>query len=298
MKINIVSPSTNSVNTKQDGANVQGDEIIARAWHKYLNLDKRVEEVVLNGPDSIKYDVCLSFTPLAPSTNGYKVLYLQNVFPKPAWPGTVEVYQHVKNNYNAFIFPSPGLQKECGDGLVCQFAVDPTIFYPSYIDNALAKDCCFVGNNIRDRATTEKYILAARDKGLVVYGNQAGWNDPICVGKISLEDERVLYSSSKVCLNAHLDEHLQYGSFNFRIFNILACKGFIISDHSEYLENEFKDCIVFTEGDGQLREQIDYYINNLQAAEKYREAGFNKVLDKHTFKHRIEDFLLWIGDKL
>ena len=298
MKINIVSPSTNSVNTKANGANVQGDEIIARAWQKYLSLDTRVDQVILNGSDSVKYDVCLSFTPLAPSTNGYKVLYLQNVFPKPAWPGTVEVYQQVRNSYNAFIFPSPGLQKECGDGLIAQFAVDPDIFYPTNTDQRLAHNCCFVGNNIRDKATTKKYILSARDKGLVVYGNQAGWNDNICVGKISLEDERALYSSSKICLNAHLDEHLEYGSFNFRIFNILACKGFVISDYSTYLEDEFKDCIVFTEGDNNLREQIDYYINNIETTDTYRQAGFNKVLEKHTFKHRVQEFLLWIEDQL
>ena len=172
MKINIVSPSTNSVNTKVDGANVQGDEIIARAWQKYLNLDSRVEEVFINGVDNIRYDICLSFTPLAPSTNGYKVLYLQNVFPKPAWPGTIEVYKSIKNNYDAFIFPSPGLQQECGEGLVSQFAVDPDVFYPTEIDPILSHNCCFVGNNIRDKITTEKYILTARDKGLVVYGKR------------------------------------------------------------------------------------------------------------------------------
>jgi spore maturation protein CgeB len=298
MKINIISPSVHSVNTNKDGANVQGDEIIARAWQKYLALDDRVDQVTINGFDNIKYDVCLSFTPLAPSTNGYQVLYLQNVFPKPAWPGTVEVYKSIKQKYNSFIFPSPGLKERCGEGLVSQFAVDPELFNPAPAEKRLAHNCCFVGNNIRDKTTTEKYILAARDKGLVVYGNQAGWNDNICVGKISLEDERILYSSSKVCLNAHLDEHLEYGSFNFRIFNILACKGFLISDYSPYLENEFKDCIAFTEGYNNLIEQLDYFLNHPEATDSYRQLGYKKVLEKHTFNHRVKEFLSWIEGKL
>lgn len=298
MKINIVSPSTSSINTNRDGANVQGDEIIARSWLKYLNNDSRVDCVTINGSDNIKYDISLSFSPLLPSTNGYQILYLQNIFPKPAWPGTIEMFHSVKHNYNAFIFPSPGLQKMCGDGLVCQFAVDSDIFYPTNTSDELMHNCCFVGNNIRDKETTEKYILCAKNKGLVIYGNLDGWQHPNCFGKISIEKERLLYSSSKICLNAHLNEHLIYGSFNFRIFNILACKGFIISDRSKFLEDEFKDCIEFTDGYTDLLDKIDYYVTNPDKTVQYRENGYNKVLQNHTFKHRVDDFLSWVGEKL
>ena len=298
MNINILVPSTTSITTTNDGANVQGDELVARSWGKYLQRDNRVSSVEINGYKN-NYDISISFSPLINSPmTGLKILYLQNVFPKPAWPGTVEMYHQIKNRYDAFIFPSEGLMKECGEGLVCQFAVDPELFYPKEIDSNLAHNLCFVGNNIRDKATSEKYLFCTKDKGLVIYGNPAGWNSEFCRGKISLNDEPTLYSSAKICLNAHLSEHLEYGSYNFRIFNILACKGFIISDKSKLLEDEFKDCMVFTEGNEDLVSKTEFYLNNPNETIKYREHGYNYVLSKHTFKHRISDLLNWLGTKL
>jgi spore maturation protein CgeB len=298
MNINILIPSTSSINTINNGANVQGDELVARSWVKYLQKDTRVSNVHINGLGT-HYDVSISFSPLINQQMvGYKILYLQNVFPKPDWPGTVEVYRQIKNKYDSFIFPSEGLMNNCGEGLVCQFAVDPDLFFPKSINDNLSHNLCFVGNNIRDQKTSEKYLLCAKDKGLVIYGNPLGWNSPLCKGKISIDDEATLYSSSKICLNTHLAEHLNYGSYNFRIFNILACKGFIISDRSKFLETEFNNCMEFTDGDNDLLSKIDYYLNNPEETNKYREYGYDHVLSKHTFKHRMSDLLNWLGTKL
>lgn len=298
MNINILVPSTTSITTINDGANVQGDELVARSWAKYLQRDSRVSTVDINGSKN-NYDVSISFSPLINSfMAGFKVLYLQNVFPKPAWPGTIEVYNQIKDRYDAFIFPSEGLMDRCGEGLVCQFAVDPELFYPQTSNNNFAHNLCFVGNNIRDSVTSDKYLFCVKDKGLVIYGNPAGWNSEFCKGKISLLDEAVLYSSAKICLNAHLSEHLDYGSYNFRIFNILACKGFIISDTSKFLEDEFQDCMVFTDGGGDLISKTEFYLQNPNETIKYKEYGYNYILSKHTFQHRISDLLHWLGTKL
>jgi len=295
MIINIISPSTSSINSINNGANVQGDELVARLWVKNLNNDERVTKAYLNGDNSIKYDISITFSPMINCTNGYKILYLQNIFPKPQFIGTKEVYDKVKNLYNNFIFPSDGLRKDCGDGFVCQFATDPDLFFPQQIKKEFEHNCCFVGNNIRDPETTQKYITSAKNHGLFIYGNQSGWNSPHCYGKISLQDESYLYSSSKICLNAHLKEHLEYGSFNFRIFNILACKGFIISDWSPFLEKEFYNCMVFTDGYKDLEDKIEYYLNNQDMTTIYRETGYEKVIQEHTFKHRMKQLIDWIG---
>lgn len=298
MNINILVPSTNSINTINNGANIQGDELVARSWAKYLAQDPRVSSVDMNGLRT-NYDVSISFSPLIDvPMYGYKILYLQNVFPKPAWPGTVEMYQQHRYRYDNFIFPSDKLRDMCGDGLVCQFAVDPELFYPKKTNSYLNHNLCFVGNNIRDQETSHKFLLCAKDRGLVIYGNPMGWNSTLCRGKISIEDEATLYSSSKICLNAHLSEHLDYGSYNFRIFNILACKGFIISDKSKFLEDEFRDCMEFTDGDKDLLNKIDYYLQNPEQTTKYRERGYEHVMSKHTFKHRIQDLLNWLGNIL
>jgi len=296
MRINILIPSTSSINTSNNGANVQGDELIARSWAKYFSKNSDIEFVHING-DLDKYDICISFSPLIQSVTSkaeLNILYLQNVFPKPAWPGTVEMFHTHKHRYDAFVFPSNGLKQACGsDGLVCQFAVDPEIFYPD-TDPNLSFNTCFVGNNIRDKNTTNDFILSAERYGLAIFGNPYSWNHRCCQGKISINDERKLYASSKICLNAHLEEHLTYGSFNFRIFNILACKGFVISDKSLFLENEFNKCMVFAENKADLLSKIEFYLDNPDTSIEYRENGYKHVLNNHTFKHRVTDILNWI----
>ena len=298
MNINILSTSTTSLSTDNNGANVQGDELVARSWAKYLQRDERVSSVDINGHNN-NYHISISFSPLInlPMT-GLKVLYLQNVFPKPDWPGTIEIYHQNRNRYDAFIFPSEGLMKRCGEGLVCQFAVDPELFYPKEINESFSHNLYFVGNNIRDKHTSDKYLFCAKDKGLAIYGNPLGWNSALCRGKISISDEATLYSSAKIGLNAHLSEHLEYGSYNFRLFNILACKGFIISDKSQPLVNEFNGCIEFTDGHDDLLSKIDYYLENPQETIPYREYGYQHILSQHTFKHRMSDVLNWLGTKI
>lgn len=296
MKINIIAPSTTSLTMENNLANVQGDELVARLWIKNLLCDPRVTCAHLNGNDT--YDVSISFSPLLECTGGLKVLYLQNIFPKPRWPGTVEMYAAVKHQYDAFIFPSDGLRERCGSGLVCQFATDPDLFFPQPPESRFEHNACFVGNNIRDPETTQRYLLCAAESGLVIYGNPASWEHPNCAGKISLENERLLYSSAKICLNAHVTEHLEYGAFNFRLFNIMACAGFIISDRAPYLEREFSDCMVFTDGDQHLLRMIEYFCANQDETYAFRRKGREKVLARHTFHHRMQTLLAWLETKL
>jgi hypothetical protein len=300
MKINILIPSSNSLNTNNDGNNVQGDELVARLWAKNLSKDSRVSLAEINGSKE-NYDVSISFTPLVSSTGGYKILYMQNSFPPPHWAGTAEVFRQVRQNYDQFIFPSDGAKKACSgpeNSLVCQFATDLDLFFPKEYSKNLDFNLCFVGNKIRSDRTNEQYMMCVKDKGLAIFGNPMGWQSEYCKGKISISDEAVLYSSSKICLNAHLQEHLDYGTFNFRIFNILACGGFIISDHSEFLEKEFGDCIEFTDGYWDLKNKVEHYLNNPEDRLKFKEAGIKKIKEKHTFEHRTNDLLNWLGDKI
>jgi spore maturation protein CgeB len=211
------------------------------------------------------------------------------------------VFKQVRHNYDHFIFPSEGAKKTCAgpdDSLVCQFATDLELFSPKEYSKNLDFNLCFVGNKIRSDRINEQYMMCVKDKGLAIFGNSTGWQSEFCKGKISIADEAVLYSSSKICLNAHLQEHLDYGTFNFRIFNILACGGFIISDHSDFLEKEFGDCIEFTDGYWDLKNKVEHYLNKPEDRLKFREAGIKKIKEKHTFEYRMSDLLNWLGDKI
>jgi spore maturation protein CgeB len=56
--------------------------------------------------------------------------------------------------------------------------------------------------------------------------------------------------------------------------------------------------MVFTEGNEDLVSKAEFYLNNPNETIKYREHGYNYILSKHTFKHRISDLLNWLGTKL
>jgi hypothetical protein len=287
MKINILSTSTTSLTIQNNGANVQGDELLARMWAKELGA-------TLNAPGD--HDISISFSPLLQdnSNSPIKVLYLQNVFPKPYWPGTVEMFQQHKHRYNKYIFTSKKMQEACEEeGLVCQFGTDPDIYYPDF-DSNFYINCCFVGNNIRDKQTTEDYILSAKPYGLSIYGNPQSWNDECCKGKISLEGERKLYTSSIICLNAHLKEHLDYGTFNFRLFNIMACQGFIISDTSQDLVDNFDGCMVFVKNKTECEKAIEFYLKHPDYTMPFRQTAYHKTIENHTIKHRLANFKEWI----
>lgn len=291
MIISILVPT----NDGPDSHNVQGDEMVARSWVKYLSRDPRVTHVAINKKTA---HVFISFAATAAlETEALRVLYLQNAFSDPPWTGgTRGVFSAVRQHYDQFIFPSPGLRDVCCDGLVLQFAVDHEVYYPR--EPAAAPPVVFVGNNIRDQETTERYILACRDQGLAVFGNTASWNDPACRGKCSVEQEASMYTNAKVCLNAHIDEHLKYGSFNFRIFCAMACQGFVVSDWSPQLEAEFGDCMAFTDGGENLQRLVDHVLCNPHETQQKREAGRLRVLKHHTFAHRMTALVDWLETKL
>lgn len=300
MKIDIRAPLQDLMEFHEDGGNVQGDELVALMWGQNLVNDPRVSECAVNALEDYKPDISISFNPFLAGTGKHKILYMQNVYPK--WmghAGTVEIFKENKDNFDSYIFPSEGLRDECGgEGLVLQFATDLKYFSPRHYSQDFAHNLCFVGNNIRHPEVSEQYLLCVADKGLVIYGNKDSWQNDYCKEKISMENEAVLYSSAKICLNTHVTEHLDYGSFNFRIFNILACGGFIISDWSEELEKEFKDCMVFTTGYDDLRDKVDYYLEHPEETKPYRQAGMKLIEEKHLFNHRMEALLDWVEDKI
>ena len=72
----------------------------------------------------------------------------------------------------------------------------------------------------------------------------------------------------------------------------------MISDHSKFLEDEFGDCMVFTDGGSDLIEKVDYYLANPDETLSFRESGVKKIKEKHTFGHRMGDFLNWMENKI
>ncbi len=298
MKIAITLPSTSSINTNSDGQNVQGDEMIARSWKKYLERNNGFKVDLLNGYSGEKsgYDHVIHFSIFYDVWKGtHNILYFQNVFPPESWEGgTLGQFNNVKHKYDDFIFTSSQLMENCdSEGCVIPFAVDEEIYKPTrielYDDNIIS----FVGNSIRGDVVNSRYIKPALSEGLKIYGNQAGWGGEYnnnLMGKIEqIPNEPALYTESKILLNCHINEHILHNTLNYRVYCILACGGIIISDRIKAIDDHFSEYIVTTDGNGDLKDKISEVLGNYDHYKNAAAKGMEYVLACHTFTNRMDN---------
>lgn len=280
--------------------NVQGDEQVARAWQKYLLRREDVDVVLLYGPTDVAEDslhVMIHFNPfLDLHPTAPNILYLQNAFPKEHYPGgTVGIFRSVQSRFSGYIFTSQALMKACASGAVIPFATDPEVFFPQHSET-YAYPVCFVGNDIRGPIINHRYLLPALPFGLVIYGNNT-WAPPlsfVCHGKLPMEDLSIVYSSALINLNAHIDDHIVYDTVNLRIFDVLACGGFVISDQTPSLSTWFGEAVVCTDGDEDLWAKLVRYLADSDERQKRSEIGRRIVLSDHTYTQRMDTLVNYL----
>ena len=279
--------------------NVQGDEQVALSWKKYLLRDPGVQSVTLFDAASRitdDLDVLIHFNPFLDTHRKAKnVLYLQNAFPPSDYPGgTAGVFRQVQSRFAGFLFTSSKLMQACADGGVIPFATDPETFYPQPT-KAYRIPVAFVGNDIRGGAANYRYFQPAADLGLVIYGNE--WLPPlagICRGKLPMPDLPKLYSSASINLNAHAAEHAFFGTVNLRIFDVLACGGFVLSDHNEGVLEYFGDSVVCSDGYEDEWAKLVHYLSDPDLRRRRAETGRRIVLESHTYENRVRDLMTYL----
>lgn len=99
------------------------------------------------------------------------------------------------------------------------------------------------------------------------------------------------YGSCDILLNDHWDDMRDKGFISNRIFDALATKAFIITDNVKGIEEEFGDAVVTYETSDELKAKIQYYLDNPQERVERAEKGSEIVLQKHTYKQRVEKFV-------
>lgn len=294
--------------------NIQGDELVARGWQKYLLRCDEVESVFLYpscGFINEQIDVLIHFYPFLELNDKVKnILYLQNAFPNASNPakwlyptdlhiGTEGVFNQVKNRFEGYIFTSNKLMRACADGAVIPFATDPELFFPQP-SRQYQHSVSFVGNDIRGPIINQRYFVPSLPFGLTIYGHKA-WSAPLdtaCQGKLPMSDLPKLYSDSLINLNAHIQEHVELDTINLRIYDILACKGFIISDWVESLEHIFEDSVVYTSGNENLWAKLVRYLSDEEERERRSNSGYRLVSSNHTYANRAKVLVKYLKDIL
>lgn len=192
-------------------------------------------------------------------------------------------------------------------------AANKKVYFYDY-DKKYKADISFVGNNLPDKKEFfQKHLTPLFKKyNVKVYGND--WNlvdklggyvqkvgqyfniEPLKhIRKVSLDEEsgRRVYSSSIISLNIHEEHQRRLGcDFNERTFKIIASGGFEVCDNVKVLRKYFTEKeLVIGENTQDWFDKIEYYIRNPEKRLSIIRAGKKKVLAKHTYHNRAQQFI-------
>lgn len=85
-----------------------------------------------------------------------------------------------------------------------------------------------------------------------------------------------------------------------RVYNTLGFGGFLLHPYCAELAKEYKqsDEIVFYTNREQLRDWIEFYTNRPDVRQAMSEAGLQRTIAQHLYKHRCQDLLRIVKEKL
>lgn len=137
-------------------------------------------------------------------------------------------------------------------------------------------------------------LKEVRDFGLSIYGDE-GWKELFINGAVNLYPAidysrklPKLYNASKINLNISTPQRRT--GLPPRIFDIMACGGFSLTDYLPELEEFFeidREIIVY-ESTSDLRKKADYYLSHPEERQMIASRAKRRVLAEHTYRHRME----------
>ncbi len=104
------------------------------------------------------------------------------------------------------------------------------------------------------------------------------------------EDLAKIYNSTKVNININPQGK---SSINYRVFSVLAAGGFLLTDERDDLKKYFeisKHLETYKNNDD-LIDKIDFYLKNLNIAQKIAQLGRFEVIESNTFSARASYIL-------
>lgn len=102
----------------------------------------------------------------------------------------------------------------------------------------------------------------------------------------------LIYNACKVGLNIHADQ-TRRGGLNARAFELLSCGAFELTDRVPGMEELLEpDREVATyRSAGEAREKASYYLRHPEEARRMAGEGRRRVLNQHTYFHRMRSLL-------
>jgi spore maturation protein CgeB len=292
--------------------NVIGDELYAESMCRVLRGLPGVTSAELYAPNHLPpgdLDVLIYLNDSLPERAWARrhVLYVQNAYGE----GSDRALARFREaRYDGYAFISNKLlaihRAEGFEGIYLPFGVETSFFNPRTPSADLAWDVAYVGNDIKGKERTVRYLMPAVEHRLGLYGNWAlkrhglkvwrRWTRhhayqrrlaSLSQGKIPQEAMPVLYSSAKVNLNVTAQDCVDWDVVTLRTYEVLACRGFLITDRVPIAEQTMAGCLVFTDGADDLRDKLAHYLRHDDERRAIAEAGHRWVLANATVESRV-----------
>jgi spore maturation protein CgeB len=301
--------------------NVIGDELIGEALVRSLRNLLGVEWCELYAPNHLPnrpLDIMIYMNENEPEKKWARrhVLYMQNAY----GDGSDAVLRkfHTRR-YDGYAFISERLLQfhiSVGfSGIFLPFGVDIDTFRPHPHETRYAFEAAYVGSDIKGEACTVRYLSPAISFNFGLYGNWAvprarfrfwkNWQkrpvytkvfEKLSRGKIPQSDVPILYSSTQINLNCTAQDCVDWDVITLRTLEVLACKGFLITDRVMVAEKELEGCVVFTDGGNDLTQKISYYLRHPEEREAIALKGYQYVIQNATIDRRAERLLAYLKE--
>lgn len=170
------------------------------------------------------------------------------------------------------------------------WACDTVNYYPSNDDGFESTIVGFVGSYRGYKETQyEDYLWPYKDK-LRIWSHSP-WPRCYC-GPIPYEKIRVMYKNARVCPTISEPSLPVLWGLPERPFDIMGSGGLTILDCVPTYTSFFKeDEVLMPKTVGEYRDMMDVVLSNEELNERYRCVGYEAVMERHTFVHRIQKLL-------
>ena len=158
-------------------------------------------------------------------------------------------------------------------------------------------EVAFIGNNNGDEYRLKFLKFLGRRYELTVWGK--GWDAlrgycRVPDRRVFGEDYRAVCKNTKIILGLHsfLGMRSKAGTVSNRIWNTLACGGFLlyqeVRDFSLLRDGEH---LVFFSGIMDAKDKIEYYLLHEEERRRISSEGQREVLENHSYTSRVKEML-------
>jgi spore maturation protein CgeB len=178
------------------------------------------------------------------------------------------------------------------------FACDPDYHRPIELTRGekkrYAKDVVFVGGYSSNRWQTLKELKEFNIGVWGPYWNKAangyGAKQYVKDANLNYTEWVKIYNASKIVIVIHYqDGQTPCYQASPKVFEALACRSFVLVDRQKDVFSLFDDKrhLVGFDNREDLKEKIKYYLDHPREREEIARQGYQEVLTKHTYTHRI-----------